>query len=216
MVRLHASLEEYKLKAYLVFLDCPREACLQARPGAFDFTLYSMIIATAVTGPFVHLNFFSWVILIFIAVTSFWSLTLVGKVAIIFVFSIRHIKFFFRRVPYRHLMCIVSAVVYACAKKSIGDFSILDHIFVDLSIIGNIGAVIGMFLYKNLIAPGLYDEWRLVFGPKWPNEARLVWSNAGEIVIFVAKMVIFFVLDLPKRISTINGAGLEGGRLPNV
>ena len=170
-----------KFKAYLLFLGCPETARLETRPRGFDFIIHTWVLGVITYGIFGLVSFISYLILIFITVISFRSSSLAVKVAIMLFFFVYHgsLFFFLDRLAYMSPTHVVGIAMYVYAK-GIGNLSTLDYVFIILSSVGNVGWSIGMFVYKYLIAPQLYEEWLLTFSPKWPHETKLMWFDRAK------------------------------------
>jgi hypothetical protein len=165
-------------------LDCSKVTRLQARLRFIDLVSYAVHLLMMCYGTLVF-DVISFYIFVFIAIASFSSAPLVVKGAILLQFVLRFVtiflSIFFSILPLFWIpVPVVCAILYAYAKSTLGTLDTLDYVFLSLSIVGNVGLVIGILFYKYIIASKLYDEWLLAFSPEWPHDVKLPWVERAQ------------------------------------
>jgi hypothetical protein len=128
--------------------------------------------------PFLLFGASSFYLFIYIAISTFSGLSLIGRAAVIFVFLIRLIIMFLSLVLYNDALCLVAAAVYTFVKSNVDGLSTLDHAFIVFAAIGHTGVTIMYLVSKYVVGPRLYEEWLDSFGPDWPYKvvtADLKW-----------------------------------------
>jgi hypothetical protein len=164
-----------------MLLDRSKATRLQTHPRLIDFVGYASLLTMMSYGIIGIFDIISWFIFVFIAIASFsfWSVPSVVKGAILLFFVLRHGTIFLSFLAWTPVVSVVCAIVYTYAKSTLGTLGTLDYVFISLSIVGNVGAGVGILFYKYIIAPKLYDEWLLVFSPEWPH-VNLPWVQKAQ------------------------------------
>lgn len=157
-----------------------------------DFISSSMACASIIVGIPAVLESIPFFRLVFCTVVSFRSLPLLTNVVITICCIIRYANIRARRLSL-FPSSAVGTILFTYAKNDLRDVSKADYVFLVLSIFGSFAVAIGDLAYHHVVLPRLFDEWLIIYGPKWSHQTGLTWIGYGQSI---GKLATWFIDNL--------------------